>query len=148
MGTNTDPFLSRAADKTESLKREIALLEAQEAGVRRRRIELEKDASDWARAVELYTEAMGVVIPDPVDVGSERPKETVGDLIARYLTEQPARSAKVTAIAAWLAEVGRFPSGPDAAGQNYSMAYNALLRNRDKFEKSGRGEYRLTEATG
>lgn len=142
MSKTTDPFLMRATDKIEALRREIALLEAQEAGVRRRRLELEKDATDWQRSVELYNEAMGVEAPASA-TSDDRPKETVAEMITTYLSEQPGRSAKVATIAAWLAERGKFPAGQSDSGQNYSMAYNALLRNRDKFEKSAKGEWRL-----
>jgi hypothetical protein len=142
MATTTDQFLSRATERTENLKREIALLEAQESGVRRRRLELEKDAADWERAVELYTETMQPDSPVGTPV-EDRPKQPVAHLIETFLSEQPERQAKVAEIAAWLAHVGRFPSGAQASGQNYSMAYNALLRNRDRFAKSGRGEWRL-----
>jgi hypothetical protein len=142
--TTIDAFISRAQEKTEGLRREIALLEAQEAGVRRRRLELEQEATDWQRAVELYAQAMA--IEPPHMESTEHSKETVGDLITRYLREQPGTTAKVAAIAAWLAEVGRYPAGPDSANQNYSMAYNALLRNRDRFAKARPGEWRLIEA--
>ena len=146
MGTPNDRFLTKAREKTELLHREINLLEAQEAGVHRRRLELEKEAADWVRAVELYKgtldegEAEQKAQPE-----NGRKKETIADLIARYLSGQPGQTAKVGAIASGLVEVGRFPMENTASGQNYSMTYNALLRNRDRFEKAGTGEWRLTE---
>ena len=77
----------------------------------------EKDAVDRGRAVELHTDATGLESAGSGEAAAG-PKETVAELIARYLSEQPAHSAKVAAIGAWLADLGRFPSEPGAAGQN------------------------------
>jgi hypothetical protein len=150
MTANTDQFLARAQDRKTAIRREIALLEAQEAGVRRRRTELEKEAADWDRAVELYSETMGVAgssgeqdaAPGQLAVPIAPPKESIADLIQRRL-EEVGSPAKVGDIAAWLVEVGKL--GPSRGNQNYSVVYTTLLRNEERFEKVGRGEWRLRE---
>src|SRR5690348_430929 len=65
MPANRDPFVMRAKDRVQKLTADIAQLEAQEEGVRRRRLELVQQVSDWERAMALYAEAMDIESAEP-----------------------------------------------------------------------------------
>jgi hypothetical protein len=148
-------FLEMVQERLDSLKRDDALLAAQEEGVRRKRAELGQAMEKLKVAAEAYRYLMvrqTEPAPGQLAVVSQ-PSQTLADLIAEHMAEHDGR-AKVITLVHRLVEVGRLPSRSDKYGSNYGTVYTALLRD-ERFEKVGRGEWTLrkddnepTAATG
>jgi inorganic triphosphatase YgiF len=148
MSTARDAFLVRAREKIESLTREVMLLEAQEEGVRRRKIALQQAITDWERSVSIYSEAMQITpddAPGQLDAALDVPQGSLAQLSELFL-EQRGGPGKITDVVRWLVSIGRLSGEPTKAGQNYGQVYTTLLRHPERFVKVGRGEFRLAHA--
>jgi len=148
MPDRNDTFLGRARDRLQKLAADIAQLEAQEEGVRRRRLELVDQVRDWERAVSLYSEAMDVettdAAPGQMSVALDAPSGTFAQLVSKYMGDHGGQ-AKIADIARWLVDVGRLPNDPKKHGQYYGRVYTTLLRHPDRYEFVDKGLFRLKD---
>jgi hypothetical protein len=110
----------------------------------RRRLRDELDV--WQRAIELYTDTMGIKLPEPVPgqlTGLLDPSDAaVPDLVAHYMAER-GRRGRIREVANWLVTIGKFPEETAKSGQLYGQVYTAILRHPDRFVKESPGTFRL-----
>jgi hypothetical protein len=144
MSTTSDDFVAKAKERIEKLSYEITQLELQEEGVRRRRLELQRQADEWKRSVTHYAEVMGIDVATPGQLvaGLDTPTGTIPQLTDRYLIEHDG-IAKVSDITEWIVETGRLQNDPERAQRHYGQVYTALLRHPARFENVDRGTFRL-----
>ena len=146
MDSSSDMFVERARERVVSIGKDIAQLEAQEQGVRRKVRELQEQLENWETALQLYAEAMKIKLPEPVPGQMagflDASEAAVPDLVAHYMAER-GRRARIRDLTKWLVSIGRFSDEVERSGQLYGQVYTAVLRHPERFEKEGPGTFRL-----
>jgi hypothetical protein len=147
MASSSDTFVERARERMASLGRDIAQMEAQEEGVRRRLREMREQMATWERTLALYVEEMNIDVADPVPGQLAAPMDSVDasvpDLVEQYMQAKHAPVARITELTEWLTAIGRFSGDDPKAGQKYGQVYTALLRHPRRFVKEAPGTFRL-----
>lgn len=136
-----DDFLARADEQLTRLKVDKSRLLEQEADLRRRRQEIEREIDDLEASLDVYRRVMGVR-PSPTHPATPT-AEPEGGTIAEIAQALMAERGGGIRVADLVSELPRHRG--DRSVPAYATVYSVL--NRDKrFVKAGPGEFRIVPA--
>jgi len=159
MMARMDDFATRVEAQVSDLGADDSRLAAEEEEVnrraediRRQRAELRGRIADLAHTLDVYRNVMGIQGPRrepeaPQAVSyTVRRGGTIADVVQSIL-EQRGSPMQVSDLVEALHALGKLHGGGEAGRGDYGTVYRTLTRDR-RFEKTGRGEFRLVGASG
>lgn len=133
-----DDFLARADEQLTRLKVDKARLLEQEADLRRRRQEVEREIDDLEASLDVYRRVMGVR-PSPTRPATPT-AEPEGGTIAEIAQALMAERGGSIRVADLVSELPRLRG--DRSVPAYATVYSLLSRDK-RFVKAGPGEFRI-----